>query len=65
MKVICIGKNEQNNQFLTVGKIYEVIDTFGEFYRIRCDDRVYRWYNNLALITIDEWRENQLNKLNI
>jgi hypothetical protein len=65
MKMVCIGKNEQNNEFLTVGKIYEAIYSMGEFHRIRCDDGGYRWYNNLALITIDEWREKQLDDLEI
>ena len=65
MKVICIRKNEQNNEFLTVGKIYEAISSFDEFHLICCDDGGVRWYNNLALITLDEWRLKQLDELHI
>ena len=65
MKVICIRKNEQNNEFLTVGKIYESLSSFDEFHLICCDDGGVRWYNNLALITLDEWRLKQLDELHI
>jgi hypothetical protein len=50
---------------LTVGKIYESLSSFDEFHLICCDDGEVRWYNNLALITLDEFRLKQLDELHI
>ena len=75
MKVICISNNFHSIQFgdfLTIGKIYNVIiDSFDKtpslkrVFMIMCDDNATRSFPEEVLMTIDKWRENQLNKIGI
>jgi len=75
MKVICINDSYNSIQFggiLTVGKIYNVeidsIDnapTFRRVFKIKCDDNHSRALPDDILIPIQQWREQQLNKLGI
>ena len=52
-----------NIEFLTFGKYYYV--TEGWWVKVLCDDGATRWVHHSHFITIDEWREKQLDKLDI
>lgn len=78
MKVVCI-ENKRTNYLsqvddqlqLTIGKIYEVENTlisksgFITKYWIRNDVNRSRWIPIYLFKTIDEWREKQLEDLDI
>lgn len=71
MKVICItnitlsGKKVSG---LTIGKIYDVITlNSGNMWLVKIldDNGQELWYNDEVVISLDKWRESQLNKLKI
>ena len=73
MKVVCIhldGKLQPVFLNLTQGKTYEVIDSKQtpeqerpHMYKIINDDGKQRWYDKSVFITLEEWREQQLNEI--
>lgn len=73
MKVICVADKYRDiclKGIVTINKIYDVyLDSsinspnFKQIFKIKCDDNVYRGYPGEVLMTIDVWREKQLNKL--
>jgi len=71
MKVICISITTLSGRIvkgLTLGKIYDVITiSEGNMWLVKIvdDNSQELWYNDEVLITLDEWRERQLNKLKI
>ena len=72
MKVICVKKNIMDP--LTVGKIYDIIEEKFEpgyilsnaFYFIADNgDQLLYFPNDKDLITLEQWRDNQLNNIGI
>ena len=66
--------NPDTHKFqLTQGKTYEVIDSkqtpeqewrdATHMYKIINDDGKKRWYDKSMFITLEEWREQQLNEI--
>ena len=72
MKVICINNKYDSGEIIdgiTLGKIYIMSPHEGYNLRQFIDDNgnIRLWLDDMDLffIPIDEWREKQLNKLNI
>lgn len=72
MKVICINNKYDSGEIIdgiTLGKIYIMSPHEGYNLRQFIDDNgnIRLWLDDMDLffIPIDEWREGQLNKLNI
>jgi len=75
MKVVCIkdylstGLHAPNRQELTYGKVYDVInirDILGEdVYWIINDIGYKEYYTYSQFLSLEEWREKQLNELGI
>ena len=68
MKVVCIKKfKSQGLQYeLTYGKIYEVQPQKwkdAEIYFILCDKEYISPYNKSSFITLEEWREKQIDNI--
>lgn len=67
MKVVCI-KQDKNNK-ITKGKIYEstfINEILSKLNHYIVDDNGDRaLYDNRLFITLEEWRENQLQELGI
>jgi hypothetical protein len=69
MKVVCIKKFRSTNlkYELTYGKIYELIPKFPndtlDDYRIECDRGFVEYYSKDIFVTLEDWREQQLNKI--
>lgn len=70
MKVVCINKYLSTHlQYeLTYGKIYEVlpklhVDLLMDDYRIKCDRGFIEYYSKSTFVTLEQWREQQLNKI--
>ena len=75
MKVVCINnglpisKTIVDRKALTIGKIYEVLDSdiLVEFdtghYEIKNDFNDNKNYNKHLFVTLEQWRNQQLNKL--
>jgi len=70
MKVVCIKKYLSTNlkYELTYGKIYETLpkypnDTLVDDHRVLCDRGFIEYYNKKNFITLEQWREQQLNKI--
>lgn len=72
MKVVCIKdfKSQGLQYELTYGKVYELLPLpgspngpDGETYFIRCDRGFINSYHKNSFITLEEWREKQLNNL--
>ena len=68
MKVVCITEDPFFN--LTYGKTYGVVESFFAVdlssitqYKIINDNDCERWYDEALFISIEEWREKQLNEL--
>ena len=68
MKAVCIHCSWVLN--LTQGKTYEVIDSKQtpeqeppHMYKIINDDGKQRWYDKSLFMPLEEWREQQLNKI--
>ena len=63
-KVVCVGRG--GCKFITIGKIYEVLDfdTVNDSYLMICDDGDSSlWYYVGKFIPLNEWREQQINKI--
>jgi hypothetical protein len=71
MKVICITNKTLSGKKvsgLTIGKIYDVITLHsGNMWLVKIldDNNQELWYNDEVVISLDKWRESQLNKLKI
>lgn len=73
MKVVCIKKylSTELKYELTYGKVYDVIEVVGNYdfiknnYHILNDREFIQWYSVDTFVTIDEWRDKQLDKLGI
>lgn len=73
MRVMCISDNYRSIQYggiITIGKIYNVeIDSFDmaphikRVFKIKCDDNESRALPEEILIPIQQWRDNQLEKI--
>lgn len=72
MKVVCIKEFKSTNLMyeLTYGKIYDTISiTRGlsnyikDEYKITCDRGFVEFYNKDLFVTLEEWRERQLDKI--
>lgn len=63
MKVVCIEKRD----FITIGKCYDVIDSIEwaipKVHQIINDDGKPEWHNKWIFISLEEWREQQLDKI--
>jgi hypothetical protein len=68
------GNYTINTSYLTIGKKYEVVDvpshaqgntTWKYNFWVLCDDSNYRFYSSELFISLDEWRERQLNKIGL
>jgi hypothetical protein len=55
--------HNSNIEFLTFGKYYYVTGTW--WVKVLCDDGVTRSIHQSHFITIEEWRDKQLNRLGI
>ena len=74
MKVVCINETYKGHSMdLTYGKVYKVIDQVlkihwvikNDTYQIINDKGSLTWYDREVVITMDEWRNKQLNELGI
>ena len=70
MKVICINDHTFNGRKvkLTPGKIYEArlnYEDITEFWVIRNDIGVFRWYEKDVLMPLDDFRNMKLKELGI
>ena len=73
MKIVCQDDHDlRGNKYpLTPGKIYNTIETFTPDYSqngvltIINDEGYKLWYPDYLFITIDKWRELQLNEIGI
>lgn len=71
MKIVCIDNTKDGVKVsnLTLGKVYDsltdIIDTSKYRIVIVNDKGVKEWYNNELFISLEEWREKQLNDLRI
>jgi len=66
MKLMCINNlsNEIDyNPPITPGKIYESADRWSNDYKILNDSGFYSWELKENFITLEEYREQQINKL--
>lgn len=71
MKIVCIDNNLKRSGDLidpiklglTIGKVYETSGGPAAQYTITCDDGVIRDYSVGRFVTLEEWREKQLNKI--
>jgi hypothetical protein len=62
-KVICINDNNQQGIYsVIIGQIYEVSDTLVKD-RIRVREKGNSYYPTNLFITVEQHRENQINKL--
>ena len=73
MKVVCIKKylSTELRYELTYGKTYDIITGKGNYdfatnnHLVLNDRNFIEWYSKDTFITLEEWREHQLNKLDI
>jgi hypothetical protein len=69
MKVVCIKdfKSSSLKYELTYGKVYQCESkpnwSIDDCYFIRCDKGYISPYNKRSFITLEEWREKELNKI--
>ena len=66
MKAICIKNYDEVNSRTTIGKVYEIYkdhDSDDEFFVADNGDEL--WYHSDCFITLEQHRENQLNKIGI
>lgn len=62
MKVICVY-NKGNENFLTIGKTYELIREFRDEYEINNNEDDYHYYNKEYFISQSKIRNESINKL--
>ncbi len=67
MKAVCIKNYDEVNSRTTIGKVYEI---FEDYVINDSDDKYFvadngdeLWYHSDYFITLEQWRENQINKL--
>ena len=70
MKVVCVNKNRFSEKEITIGKTYELIqyEAYGEVghYFISDDGFELLYFDNdKDFITLEQYREQQLNKIGI
>lgn len=71
MKVVCydLALNDTNIDHLTIGNTYEVLGIDDalryEIYTIRNDEGFISKYNSLLFISIEVWRDKQLDLIGI
>lgn len=66
MKVMCITNNRFSKDELTIGKIYEIIKYEGLYYFIADDSSELIYFDNdKDFISLEQYREQQLNKIGI
>ena len=66
MKMICIKNSDEVNSRTTIGKVYEIlIDHDSEYEYFVADNGDELWYQSNYFISVEQWRENQLNKIGI
>ena len=66
MKLLCINNlsNEIDyNPPITLGKVYESVDKWDDDCKILNDAGFYSWELNDNFIPLEQWREQQINKL--
>jgi hypothetical protein len=66
MKVVCISKSTSLQYELTYGKVYQCVSVPNftqDGYFIVCDRGSISYHKKRNFITLEEWRENQLNNL--
>ena len=75
MKVVCVKKYLSTSlQYeLTYGKIYETLPIpisgtgdstyLSQDYKIVCDRGFIEYYSKSNFVTIEEWRDNKINKI--
>lgn len=70
MKVVCIKKYLSTSlQYeLTYGKVYDTLpkqnnDPLEDDYRIECDRGFVEYYSKDTFISLDEWREKQIDEI--
>jgi hypothetical protein len=61
MKIKCIDKSHCS--WLTIGKIYNVIDENEYKYLIICDENEELWYRKIHFKPLSEIRNNKIDKL--
>jgi hypothetical protein len=64
MKAICIKNSDEVNSRTTIGKVYEIFEDYDsgdEFFVADNGDEL--WYHSHYFISVEQWRENQLNKI--
>lgn len=70
-KIVCVTKNEYYIGTLTYGKIYDatwdetepVYSSTGLYYTIINDVGIKHQYHDSHFISLDKWRQTQLNKI--
>ena len=69
MKVVCydLALNDTNIDHLTIGNTYEVLHTdfFPILYTIRNDEGFISRYNSRLFVSIEVWRDKQLDIIGI
>ena len=70
MKVVChdLAFNDTHIEDITIGKTYEVLhrtDFFPKLYTIKNDRGIVTRYNSKLFISIEEWRDKQLDTIGI
>ena len=66
MKLICVNTLSLEEGYIppiTPGKIYESIDKWDDDCKILNDAGFYSWELNDNFITLEQWRDQQINKL--
>lgn len=69
MKVVCIKRYLSTNlkYELTYGKIYETLpkhsNDLEDDYRIECDRGFIDYYSKSTFVTLEDWRQQQINKI--
>jgi len=67
-KIVCvntdsIGGHKPKVNNLTIGKIYTILDFETESPQILNDTNFIIYYDRIRFITLEEWREKQINKI--
>ena len=70
MKVICVKKSDMSP--ITVGKIYDILEEFEPGYLLAASyfisdngDELLYFPTDKDLMPLEQWRDNQLNKIGI
>lgn len=65
MRKVACKNNIDLQEKLTVDKLYEIIETNGEYYKLMDDRGIVGDFYTWRFMEIDLFREKQLDKLNI